>query len=394
MQEPIVLPRGFQAAGVAARVKKSGARDMALFYSEVPAAFAGVFTTNQVAAAPVKLCRERLEGGTARAIVANSGNANAATGPAGLDDARRMAALTATALGVPADQVLVCSTGRIGARLPMDKIEAGIRQLPAALAPDGGAAAAEAIMTTDTFMKTHTVRLVVDGRPVIVTGVAKGAGMIEPHMATMFAFLLTDAVVPQQVLQFYLTAIVNQSFNRISVDGDMSTNDTVLCLANGQAGNDPLTPAHPQWSEFYNALAAVALDLAKKIVRDGEGATKFVTVQVRGARDHAEADAAARAVANSLLIKTSWAGSFAIWGRVLDALGYSPARVQEDLVDVDYDDVPAARHGVAAGTPAADLDRVVAQKEFRISIDLHLGPGTATVYTCNCTEEYVRINME
>ena len=393
LTEDIALPKGFKAAGIAAGLKKKNRKDLALVYSESAAVMAGTFTTNQVKAASVKLCRKRLKGPGGRAIVINSGNANACTGAPGMLDAERMAQVTSECLGVKENTVFVCPTGRIGVRLPMETIEKGIRTAAAHLSKEGGADAAEAIMTTDTKIKHCTVRFQVDGKQAVLTAMAKGAGMIEPNMATMLAFLMTDAAVEQEALQEGLGEAVAQSFNRITVDGDRSTNDTVLFMANGQAGNRPLRRSHPDWNVFAKAVQAVTTNLALKMVADGEGATKLVTVRVCGARNDADADLAARAVANSLLVKTSWAGDYPNWGRIMDALGYSRARVDEERVDIQYDDLPAAVHGVAAPTPLDDLKRIQRQKAFTIQINLHLGSGEAVVYSCDCTEEYVRINM-
>jgi glutamate N-acetyltransferase/amino-acid N-acetyltransferase len=391
--EEVILPPGFKAAGVAAGLKKDGRKDMALIVSEQPAVMAGVFTTNQVQAATVKLCRARLVGRTGRAVIINSGNANACTGKQGWRDAERMAQLTGELTGLAPDQVYVSSTGRIGVRMPMELIEAGIRAAVPALSVEGGTDASLAIMTTDTRPKRITASFEVDGKPATLTALAKGAGMIEPNMATMLAYILTDAVVEAGALQACLSAAVEQSFNRITVDGDRSTNDTVLFMANGVAGNRPLEPRHPDWKTFEHAVRELTLKLAMKMVEDGEGVTKVVTVRVSGARTPQEAETAARSVANSLLVKTSWAGEYPNWGRVMDALGYSRARVEEDKVDISYDRLPAARGGLYAGTPMDDLKRVVRQKAFTLTIHLNLGPGEAVVYTCNCTEEYVRINM-
>lgn len=392
--DELILPIGFQAAGIRAGIKKSESKDLALIVSDTPATVAGVFTTNQVTAAPVKWCRTQLMGRCARAIVANSGNANACTGEAGLQDTRRMAETAAHTLGVPVEHVFVCSTGHIGARLPMEVIEPGIRQAAKVLSTDGGPAAAEAIMTTDVWIKHWTVRITVDGRPVIVSGMAKGAGMIEPNMATMLAFCMTDAAIAPDALQCALNEAVDQSFNRITVDGDQSTNDTVLLLANGAAGNErPLTEAHPDWPAFTTALNETALQLALKIVDDGEGATKRITIMVEGAVSDEDADRAARAVANSFLVKTSWAGMFPNWGRVMDAIGYSRATVREDHVDIWYDRHQAAQKGLATGVSLETLKQVIAQREFTIRINLNIGEGRAVVYTCEITEEYVRINV-
>ena len=387
------LPRGFRATGVAAGIKQGGGPDLALLVSDLPAVAAATLTTNQVRAASVRLCEERRAAGEqARAVVINSGCANACTGPRGRRDAARMASLTARYLQVPAESVWVCSTGRIGTFLHMAAVERGIEQAAGRLSADGAKAAARAIMTTDTFPKTCVARLKLDGRPVTLSGMAKGAGMIEPNMATMLAFLQTDAKIGRTALQAALREAVDQSFNRISVDGDRSTNDTVLLLANGAAGGRTLGPRHSDWSAFRDALKRVTQYLALQIVRDGEGNTRQVDVCVRGARSNAEADCAARAVANSLLVKTSWVGDDANWGRIMDALGYSTAKVDETRVDIAYNGVSACRGGRSAGTPAARLSRIQRLPNFTLDIHLHLGRGTAVVRTCNCTEAYVRIN--
>ncbi len=387
------LPLGFRAAGIIAGLKKSRKPDMALFFSDTPAALAGTFTTNQVKAATVRLDSERVAaGGGARGIVVNSGQANACTGPHGLRDARTMAAHAARQFGVPAEQFLVCSTGRIGIPLRMDIILPGIEKLARVAAPAGGEAAARGIMTTDTRPKRFTAVFQADGRPCRFTGIAKGSGMIQPCMATMLAFLLTDAKVDRRAMQKALKAAVDNSFNRISVDADQSTNDTVLLLANGCAGNQALRPGHRDWPAFVAALEGVTFRLAMEMVRDGEGARKMVTVNVQGARTPADAEAAGRSVANSFLVKTSWVGSYPNWGRIMDALGYSPAQVDENKVEIHYDHLLAAKNGLKAGASIAQLSKVAARKEFTLTIDLHLGRHAATVYSCDCTEEYVRIN--
>ena len=387
------LPAGFRAAGIVAGLKKSRKPDMALFFSDVPAVLAGTFTTNQVKAATVRLDAERVAGGGgARGVVVNSGQANACTGKQGYRDAQAMAAHAAQQFGVPAEQFLVCSTGRIGVPLRMDVILPGIEKLARSVAPAGGEAAARGIMTTDTRPKRFTATFSADGHPCRFTGIAKGAGMIQPCMATMLAFLLTDAKVDRRAMQKALKAAVDKSFNRISVDADQSTNDTVLLLANGCAGNRALKPGHRDWPAFVAALEGVTFRLAMEMVRDGEGAQKMVTVNVRGARTPADAEAAARSVANSFLVKTSWVGSYPNWGRIMDALGYSPAAIDENRVEIRYDHLLAAKNGLKAGASIAQLSKVAAQKEFAITIDLHLGRHAATVYSCDCTEEYVKIN--
>ena len=387
------LPAGFRAAGIVAGLKKSRKPDMALIFSDQPAALAGTFTTNQVKAATVRLDSERVATvGVARGVVVNSGQANACTGKNGLRDAKAMAAHAAKQFGVPAEQFLVCSTGRIGVPLRMDIILPGIEKLARAVMPAGGEAAARGIMTTDTRPKRFTVAFRANGQACRLTGIAKGAGMIQPCMATMLAFLLTDAKVARRALQKALKAAVDKSFNRISVDADQSTNDTVLLLANGGAGNQALKPGHPDWPAFVAALEGVTFRLALEMVRDGEGAQKMVTVKVQGARTPADAEAAARSVANSFLVKTSWVGAYPNWGRIMDALGYSAARVDENKVEIRYGKLLAAKNGLKAGASIAQLSRVAAQKEFTLTIDLHLGRHAATVYSCDCTEEYVKIN--
>ncbi len=390
----VTAARGYRAAGVEAGIK-GPKLDMALLVTDAPAAVAGVFTTNRIQGATVKLCRARLAGGQARAIIVNSGNANACTGAQGRADAETMARLVAEGLNVPVAQVFVCSTGTIGVPMPMEKIARGVALAIPALVADGGPQAARAIMTTDTVDKQFALELTLGGRPVRVGGMAKGAGMIEPHMATMLAFVTTDAAVDPAALQTCLTAAVRRSFNRITIDGDQSCNDTVLLLANGAAGGPTLDAAHPDWPRFAEAVDAVCLELARAIVRDGEGATKFVTVEVRGAATEADAECAARAVARSLLVKTSWYGGDPNWGRVIDAVGYSGAHVDEDRTVIAYDEVQAFADGRPA--PAGrlrELEAVLRRPEFRLRIDLGLGNGEATLYTCDCSEEYVRINAE
>jgi glutamate N-acetyltransferase/amino-acid N-acetyltransferase len=421
----VVAPQGFRAAGVFCDIKRLGTgkgsdkgqkRDLALIVSDTPATAAGLFTTNQVCAAPVKVCLEHLHAGRARAIVANSGNANACTGPRGLRDARAMAAAAARALGLEPTEVLVASTGRIGVPMPMSNVRAGIAAAAADLGadPEHAAAAAEAIMTSDTRPKALAVEFTLSGRTVRLGGIAKGAGMIQPGMsltgrrpaaralhATMLAFLTTDAAVPAPVLRAALEQAVARSFNRITVDGDMSTNDTVLLLANGRAGNPPSAfrpPAARDRRVFQASLDHVCLELARMIVRDGEGVTRFVTVLVTGARNDAEADAAARAVANSALVKASWFGGDPNWGRIMDALGYSPATVVEEKVDIGYR--PAGRREILwslrRGRPTAvafaDLCAAVSGPEFELHIRLNLGAGAAVLYAADLTTEYVEFN--
>lgn len=387
------LPKGFMAAGIAAGIKGKK-KDMALIVSDVPAETAAVFTTNQIKAAPVKWGIQVVNEPHARAIVMNSGNANACTGPQGMADTASTAALVAERLGTEPHDIFVCSTGTIGKPLPMDKITGAIPALFEHLSPEGAMDAAEAMMTTDLVSKTITQELTFDGKPVRITGLAKGSGMIEPNMATMLAFITTDAAIEKHALQCALRTSADASFNRITVDGDQSTNDSVIALANGQAGNKKITADSDDWHTFHQALKDILFKLAMMIVKDGEGATRVITISVTGAGSNGEANEAARSVANSMLNKTAWAGIRPNWGRVMDAIGYSSAHVKEDLVDMDYDEVPVVRKGRAAGTEESELVAAVSKDEFSIHINLHLGNGHAVVYTCNCTEDYVRINVE
>ncbi len=392
MYSDIHMPRGFKCAGISAGIKAGGVKDMALIYSETPASAAGVFTTNKVCAAPVKVCRAHLEHGMARAIVMNSGIANACTGAEGIVTAKEMAAKAAGLIGCAPQEVFVCSTGKIGPQLPLDKIVPGIGKLFDNASASHVQQTAEAMMTTDTRPKVAVAEIQIDGETVRIVGFAKGAGMIEPNMATMLSYITTDAAVEQHAWQKALKLAVDASFNRISVDGDQSTNDTVLALANGEAGNEPLSEHAKDWAVFYEAFAKVCFELAMMIVHDGEGADKFVTVNVTGAESDADAELAARSVANSMLNKTAWAGTYPDWGRIMDSVGYSKAAVFEEKVDIHYDGSQAVSNGIRSDVPQEELIKVVSQTDFAININLHLGAGKATVYTCNCTEEYVRIN--
>ena len=414
----IVAARGFRASGVFCDIKRLGTgkgsakgkkRDLALIVSEVPATVAGMFTTNQACAAPVKVCVERVEKGNAQALVANSGNANACTGRQGLKDAGEMARFAEQALTLPPGSVLVGSTGRIGVTMPMDNIRAGIIEAAVGLGstPDHAAQAAEAIMTSDTKAKQVAVEFNLGGKAVRVGGICKGAGMIQPGMsatgkrpaatplhATMLCFITTDARIEAKVLQAALREAVANSFNRITVDSDMSTNDTVLVLANGLAGN----PKSGGFGLFQAALSHVCLELAKMIVRDGEGVSRIVTVRVNGAKSFSDADAAARAVANSPLVKTSWHGGDPNWGRIIAAVGYSPATVVEEKVDIGYS-APGSRDilwSLKRGQPTKAtfkaLCAAVAPKEFDLHVNLNLGRSSAVIYAADLTEEYVDFN--
>lgn len=388
----VTAPQGFRAAGIHAGIKGKK-KDVALLVSESDCVLAGIFTKNRVFAAPVALCRERVARGSARVIVINSGCANACTGEQGLQDAEEMARLTAEQLGIDSRAVCVCSTGTIGLPLPMDRIANGIRDAAAALSDNGGTDAATAIMTTDTRRKESAAECIIDGKKVTIGGMTKGAGMICPDMATMLGFITTDAAVSRDFLQNALVKAAAYSFNRISVDGDQSTNDTVLLLANGAAGNTVIDEKHPEAAIFTAALTAVCTALAQAIVLDGEGATKFVTITCRGAQTPRDALAVARAVSNSLLTKTAWFGQDPNWGRVVAAAGYSGAELDQSKLEVYYDDLLVFRNGVPVmQRDLSRLEAVVQKPAFQIIIDLHLGSATETVFTCDCSHEYVDIN--
>jgi glutamate N-acetyltransferase/amino-acid N-acetyltransferase len=402
----VCAPRGFRAAAVFCDIKRLGTgkgsekgqkRDLALIVSDVPAAVAGMFTSNQVCAAPVKVSAKHAKRNSARGIVVNSGNANACTGARGLADAKLMTQITAENLGVSASEILVCSTGRIGVPMPMANVKRGIAQAAGRLARSARSArdTAEAIMTSDTRRKEIAVEFELGGATVRMGGICKGAGMIQPQMlphATMLGFITTDAAISSDLLRRCLAEAVGQSFNRITVDGDMSTNDTVLILANGMAGSSP------DQKTFQAALNFVTLELAKMIVRDGEGVTRFITLNVRGARTAADAEAVARAVANSTLVKTSWFGGDPNWGRILCAIGYSNAKIDESKVDVGYS-APgkkkitfAVRRGQPTRVGLQTLGAIVGQPEFDLHISLNSGRHDCVLYTSDLTEEYVEFN--
>ncbi len=428
------MPQGFLASGIFCDIKKLGTgkgsnkgkkRDLALIVSKVPATVAGMFTTNQICAAPVKVCVQRVKAGVAQAVVVNSGNANACTGKQGMQDAIEMARLVAKELGLSEKSVLVGSTGRIGVNMPMENVKRGIQDAAWRLnsSTENANHVAEAIMTSDTKPKQIAVEFKLGDKRVTIGGICKGAGMIQPGMsatgarpaaiplhATMLCFITTDAAIEKSALQTALHEAVAHSFNRITVDGDMSTNDTVLVLANGlsenprlvgraspRAGSSGASP-HRDLETFQAALNHVCLELAKMIVRDGEGVSTFVTVRVSGAKNYADADAAARAVANSALVKTSWHGGDPNWGRIIDAIGYSAARVVEEKVDIGYSApgskkiVWSLKRGQPTKTSFKELCAAVAPKEFDLHIHLNLGKAAALMYAADLTEEYVEFN--
>jgi glutamate N-acetyltransferase/amino-acid N-acetyltransferase len=393
---------GFQAAGVACGLKATGDRDLALIYAKDACTAAGVFTQNRFPAAPVLYDKKVLARNTAgiRAVVINSGCANACTGEPGLADARRTAALAGEALGIAPESVLVMSTGVIGQPLALDKVARGIVAAANTLSATGGHEAVLAIMTTDTRPKESAVQLALASRTVTIGGMCKGAGMIHPDMATMLGLIVTDAAVEAELLAHALRQAVKRSFNMITVDGDTSTNDTVLLLANGLAANPPLTDeSSPGYADFVAALTYVATELAKMIVRDGEGATKFITVQVRGAPTFVEARQAAMAVARSSLVKTAIYGQDANWGRVLAAVGYSGVEIDPGRVALWFGTGQAgdAPLQLVKGGRPFDVDEarasdILAHEAIEIAVDLGLGAEKATVWTCDLSHEYVDIN--
>ena len=393
MDEEKHIVQGFKAAAVVAGLKKGDALDIALIVSDREAAAAGIFTTNKVRAAPVILSERHLENGKARAIIANAGNANACTGEAGLIDARRTAELVGQGLGISPEDVLVASTGVIGQELDMDLIAGAIPGLTKTLALDAVPLAAQAIMTTDSFPKISSFEGQAGGHTYRITGIAKGAGMIMPNMATMLSFILSDISISSDDLKSALLSSVETTFNRISVDGDTSTNDTVLAMANGLAGNEELKGE--DYDIFAEGLRNIMWDLARMIVRDGEGATKLVSVEVKNAFSPLDALRAARTVANSSLVKTALYGQDPNWGRVMAALGRAEIEMREDQVDIWIDDVRIVAGGLGRGAEAEKLAaEIMTRNEFALTIDLQQGEYHERMLTCDLTHEYVTINAD
>lgn len=387
--------KGFTFSAVEAAIKKPGRLDLALIVSETPAALAAVYTTNKVKAAPVVLGMEQAQSGFCRAVVVNSGNANACTGAPGMADARETARLVAERLGISDSDVQVSSTGVIGQPMPMARVRTAIPALADGLPAGTLDDVSRAIMTTDTFPKLEMRTGMAGGVSYTVAGVAKGAGMIMPNMATMLAFIVTDAAVDPAWLRSTFRDGVDTSFNMISVDGDTSTNDTALVLANGAAGNPGITADSPDAAIFSTILNDILLTLAQQIVKDGEGATKFVRITVKGATSIADAKCAAMAIANSSLVKTAFFGQDANWGRILAALGYSGAQVDPDQVALSFDDVQMVKGGVFVGGNAeAKGTEVLRRNEFAVTVDLGLGNGAATVFTSDLSYDYVKINAD
>lgn len=390
----VTYPRGFAAAGIRAGIKKSGNLDLALIYTEKKAALAGTFTQNKVAAAPVIYDREVVATGSGHAIIANAGCANACTGEQGLKDAREMAAAAAEALGCRADDVIVGSTGIIGVNLPMDKVTAGIKKIVGELSDMGSEDANRAIMTTDTKPKACSCSLVLGGKEVRLGAICKGSGMIRPNMATMLCYITTDAAITAPLLQKAVSGAVEYSFNMVSVDGDMSTNDSCVCLANGEAGNPLIDSENDDYDAFAARLKEICIGLAQRMAADGEGATKLITVKVAGARTFPEAKATAMAVAQSPLVKTAFFGEDPNWGRVICAVGYADAPMVPEKTIVRFGDVVVFDKGLGAKFDEGKLRQVMSRHDITIGVELGLGDAEATVWTCDFSYEYVKINGE
>ncbi|MDR3247508.1 MAG: bifunctional glutamate N-acetyltransferase/amino-acid acetyltransferase ArgJ [Treponema sp.] len=396
----VCAPKGFRAGGIWCGIKAgSRKRDLALIYSEKPCAAAAMFTTNRVKAASVLVSREHLAGGRLRAIIANSGNANACTGEPGLVAARRMAELAAEEFAINAQEVAVASTGVIGVPLPIGAIESSISGLADSIRPDaaGHEAALEAIMTTDTRKKAASLELEIGGKAVRIGGMTKGSGMIHPNMATMLCFVTTDAVISGELLDKALRQAVRRSFNRVTVDGDTSTNDTIIVMANGEAGNAPINNEGPDYALFAEALQVLCTKLARAMARDGEGASRLVTVSLTGAADEDTAEALAKSVAASSLVKAACFGADANWGRVLCAMGYSGAEFDPDKTDVYFasnaGQVLVCKGGASVPFSEEDAKKILSPEEIEIRIELAgSAPGAVTVWGCDLTYDYVKIN--
>ena len=385
--------QGFKFSGVAAGLKKNGQKDLGLIYSETPAKVAGVFTRNQIKAAPVLLDMQRITSGICQAIIVNSGNANCCTGEKGMQDAVSMTRWTAAKLDIPEEQVLVASTGVIGEPLAIEKVRTALPDLINALDAGGVSVLAEAIMTTDTVPKVVARKGSLKGTSFSVTGVAKGSGMIRPDMATMLCFIMTDIAAEPALLKEMLLASTDRTLNRITVDGDTSTNDTALLMANGLSG--VVINNEADRKEFQGILDAVLMSLSRQLVKDGEGATKLVEIAVKGAASDADAYKIADTVAHSNLLKTALFGEDANWGRILGAVGRAGVPIQPDAVDVCFDDVLMVKSGMGCGKKAeGQATQILKQPEYTITIDLNSGKGSSSMLTCDFSIDYVRINAD
>lgn len=390
----VAAAKGFVAAGVSCGIKRSGQKDLALVFSEVPAVAHAVFTTNKVKAAPVSVSAAHIEAGRAQAVLINSGNANCCTGPEGLEAARESVRAAGATLKVAVKDILVASTGIIGHPLPVEKVKDGIGRASKKLARAGAADAAQAIMTTDTYAKQTAVVITLSGQAVTIGGMAKGSGMIAPHMATMLAVIATDAAIERPALKRGLEETVAKSFNMISVDGDTSTNDTVFALANGRAGNAEIKRGSQEAVLFAKALSHVTGELAELIVKDGEGATKFIEIEVRGAQSEADARRVALTVAESNLVKCAFFGQDANWGRIMAAIGRAGAAVDPENIDIYYGSELVVSAGQGQAYCAETVAEILAGAEIKLMINLHLGKGQATARTTDLTYDFVKLNAE
>jgi glutamate N-acetyltransferase / amino-acid N-acetyltransferase len=390
----VTFPKGFKAAGIKAGIKKSGNPDLAIIYTEQEAAVAGTFTQNAVAAAPVLVSRQVIQGGKVHAVVANAGCANACTGAQGLQDAKEMADCTAAALGCKPNEVIVGSTGVIGVLLPMDKLRAGIKKAAAELTEHGSVDAGNAIITTDTYSKACATEVEIGGKKVRFGAIAKGSGMIQPNMATMLCFITTDAAIDAKLMQEALSDIVGLTFNMISIDGDMSTNDMAVVMANGAAGNAKITTKDKDYDVFYATLKSICTGLAQRIASDGEGATKFLTIHVTGTKSFADAKTVAMSIAKSPLVKTAFFGEDPNWGRVICAVGYAGVPMTPEKTVVKFGGIPVYANGVGAKFDGDKLHDVMAEHDILIEVEMGLGEAEATVWSCDFSYEYVKINGE
>lgn len=389
----IIKVKGYRAAALHSGVKKNPLKkDLALIYSEVPAVASAVFTKNKIKAAPVLLSMQNVKKGLISAIVVNSGNANACTGKQGMKDALAMAEKASFVTAADKNEVIVCSTGVIGVRMPIEKVLDGIETAGYSLREDELSSAAEAIMTTDTFRKISSSKFKISGKNCSIFGMTKGSGMIHPNMATMLCFILTDVTISKKMLDKAFKQLNELTFNSITVDGDTSTNDTAVVLANGMAGNKPITTFGKDYNLCYNALKGVMLDLAKQIVKDGEGASKFIEVRVLNAKTTADALKCAKSIAGSSLFKTAIYGGDPNWGRILSAVGNSGIKFKEDKIDISFSNMPVAKKGIEVKFNEKKAHSILMGKEILVTVNLNYGKKTACVYTCDLTEDYIKIN--
>lgn len=386
-----ILPEGFHFSTTEAQIKKAGRPDMALICSKTPASASATFTTNRIKGAPVKLCMGKIKSGRAQAVIINSGNANVSTGKRGMKDAHEMAGLTARYLRIPEELVYVCSTGVIGVPLPIERIRPKIPELVNTLGSADSIDVAKAIMTTDTFPKSSMRQIKIGQGTGTILGICKGAGMIAPHMATMLAFFMTDMEIEKNTLKKAFSEAVECSFNRLTIDGDMSTSDTAIIMANGMLGNRMINTHSRHYNAFKEALGSLARELSRAIAKDGEGATKLIEIEIKGAKKKSDAIKAGFSVANSPLVKTAMYGADVNWGRIMAALGYSGVDIKEEKIDIYMGDVKVVGRGVGAGNDNK-AKKVLMKKEIKITINLNLGAEKATILTCDLTEGYVRVN--